>query len=429
MLTQETKAIFQRMIAYYNMPDTAGSVWGPQALQQMFPNFPRYDDDSMTTDALCTEVRVKRVDAQGKSIIKQFEDMTVVDPRQAVAFLQKAATDLSNDCSPKKVDVYFADAFSRRMHEYGMVQRGERVCVVTWPWEPIQKKTLGIKDTDYIILYGRPKSMKTWVLCFIVAWCVNQGLRVLVYTKEMPPDEVFERIGCCLAGVDYEHFTTGAMTPEEVQRADQVNEWLQLRRDQQVIVCLSGQDARGTDTVTWLEAKVEKYQPHLVAVDGMYLMTPSQGSKARHERIASISQDMRQLVLRRRVPVIATVQANRKAAENEQANTEDIAFSDSLGQDATMLMRVVNEHKKGDKTCALVMGGATRRFHLDGFRIHAEPAFNFNYFGELTAKEAEKAVTGDDAQPKGNRKGPARTTRNDQEQVSRSNEAAARYNT
>ena len=409
MLSSETKAMFERLMSYYHNPETQGAVWGPMALQNMFPTFPRYDDPSMTTDALCKESRTKRIEAQTRTIIKQFEDVRAVDPMSAVAYLQKAATDLHNDCASKKVDVHFADAFSRVVHAYGRVEQGERICVATWPWGPIQSKTLGIKHDDYIVLYGRPKSMKSWTLCYLIAWCICQGQRVLIYTKEMPTDEVFERVGCCIAGVDYERFTTGTLTPEEKVSIYTVLNNLRITREMHSVICLSGQDARYKDTVMWLEAKIEKYRPTIVFVDGMYLMTPVNKSRHKHERVADISQDMRQLVLRRHVPVIATVQANRKAAENEESNSEDVAFSDSLGQDATMLIRVVNEHKKGQSTLALVMGGTTRRFKLDGFRINAKPAYDFSYFGELTAGDAEKAVAGDDttAKTKGS-KGPGR---------------------
>lgn len=401
MLCSETKVMLERMLSYYHMPETQGAVWGPMALQNLFPNFPRYDDPSMTTDALCREVRTKRIEAQGTSIVRRFEEMRSVNPMEAVAYLQKASTDLHNDCAPKKVDIHFADAFSRVVQAYERVNQGERLCRATWPWPPIQEKTLGIKPSDYIIFYGRPKSMKSWILCYMIAWSISEGRRILIYTKEMPADEVFERVGCCLAGVDYERFTTGALYPEEYRNICNIREMIRAQREERTVVCLSGQDVRHKDTVMWLEAKVEKYRPDIIYVDGMYLMTPMVKSRHRHERVADISQDMRQLVLSKQTPVIATVQANRKAAENEDANTEEVAFSDSLGQDATMLIRVVNEHKRGENTLALVMGGTTRRFKLDGFRIKGMPAYDFSYFGELSAGDAEKAVVSDDKVDKG----------------------------
>jgi len=396
----EARAMFNNIIAYHTSPETMGSVWGPQALHQKFPNFPLCDDASMTTDALCREVRLDRIRAEAKYIVQKAQDIIDGDPIQAVGMLQEHATRLRNDCTPKKVDVHIGDALPAIYNKYCAAERGELVSVAPWPWEPLQSKTLGIRDTDFIIFYGRPKSMKSWIICYLIGFLVNRSdtYRILIYSKEMAADEMFERIGCVLAGIDYEHFTGGKLTPEEKYNFYVVAEFLRVRREQMTVVCLSAQDVgQGQDTVTWLESKIKRFQPHIVFVDGMYLMSDGLGTKKLYERITNVSRAMRQLILHSHVPVIASVQANRQAAQNEDANTEEVAFSDSLGQDATMLIRVVNEWRKGANTLALVMGGATRRYKLPGFRVYGMPALNFGYFGELSEKEALNAVKTDAA--------------------------------
>ena len=402
--TAETKAIFQQLIGYHSTPETAGSVWGPQSLQAILPNYVLTDDQGMTIDALCIEVRKNRLKGDSREIIRQFEEQVEIDPTKAVSFLQQRATDLQNDCATNKVD--FADAMSRVLYQYERVESGEQVCVVPWPWAPIQEKTLGIRSTDYIVIYGRPKSGKSWVLCFLIAWFFECGARLLIYTKEMDADEIFERVGCCLAGIDYERFVQGNLVPEERIALYHITEMLNVIREQQVVVCLSGKDATEKDTVAWLGAKIEKYQPHAVLVDGMYLMSDAHKARKLNERVRNISNAMRQLGLNKHIPIFATIQANRDAAKNEEANLDEVAFSDSVGQDATMLMRCIMEKNEG--TIALIMGGATRRFKLDGFRIYCQPAYNFGYYGELTQKEAEGVIRKDETKPAAGRKTKAK---------------------
>ena len=398
----ETKGFFTQLLGYYSAPETMGSVWGPQALMQKFPHFALCDDKSMTTDALCAEVRKDRIKVQTRQLVAQVGELVEVDPARAVGFLQEAAASLRNDCTPRKIDVHASDAMPRVWNNYLAAARGERVSVCPWPWEPLQKATLGIRSTDYIIVYGRPKSMKSWIICYLAAFIIDldPAYRILIYSKEMDADEIFERIGCTMAGVDYEHFTAGRLTPEERDSFYCVADSLRLLKQRMTFVCLSAQDVRpGQDTVAWLESKIDRYKPHIVFVDGMYLMSDLHGSKKPNERVANISRALRQVVLHMKIPVIASVQANRDAAKNEDANTEEVAFSDSLGQDATMLIRVINEWKKGANTLALVMGGACRRYKLSGFRIHGMPAHNFSYYGELSDKEAQ-AVLKTEAQSK-----------------------------
>lgn len=398
--TAECQTMFGTMLGYYQSAATSGAVWGPTSLATRYPNFPLCDDPGMTTEALCQEVRANRIKAQTRQLLVELGDMLMHDPMGAVALMHQKAADLQNDCSPKKTDVHFADGFRNAVDEMQAISAGIDVSVCSWPWAPIQNKTMGIRKHDYIVFFGRPKSMKSWVLCYLIAWFFEQGKRVLIYTKEMPPDEIFERVGCCIACVDYERFITGTLVPDELQAVMNVLDFLDSCRDQHMVVCLSAKDAPGgNDTVAWLSSKVEKYVPDIVVIDGLYLMKDQQKAKARHDRVRNISQDLRQMILHYDIPVVGTVQANRKAAENESANTDEIAFSDSLGQDCTHLIRVINEHDAD--TIALVMGNVARRFKLNGFRIYGIPALNFTVKDEeISSKEADRIARKEDADTK-----------------------------
>jgi hypothetical protein len=106
----------------------------------------------------------------------------------------------------------------------------------------------------------------------------------------------------------------------------------------------------------------------------------------------NISRDVRSMVLYRGVPVIASMQANRKAAGHNDANLDEIAYSDALAQDATIAARVIND--KASPTISLVIGGS-REFKLHGIRINAVPAVDFSFHSILTEKDIEKAKQAD----------------------------------
>ena len=111
----------------------------------------------------------------------------------------------------------------------------------------------------------------------------------------------------------------------------------------------------------------------------------------------NISRDIRQMILEMKKPVISTIQANRKAAGHQRAELDEIAFSDAIGQDATLAARVIND--KNSDTISIVIGGS-REFDLGGFKINGVPAVDFSFHSLLTAKEIEKAKeqdTTDDA--------------------------------
>lgn len=404
-LTSEGHALFSTILGYYSAPGTAGSILGPDAMRQVFPNFMLCDDGSMTTEALCFEVRKARLSVELKMRAQNALEMADFDPMNAINRMQMAMMDLQNIGFSRQTDVLFNESFSRVVQKMQMIEQGIDLSCGMWPWEPLQKVTGGLQPADFVVLYGRPKNMKTWVLAFLIAWFHDMGKRMLIYTKEMTADNIFQRAGACLAQVRYHEFRVEPwlLTWEEKNSIYAIERMLHQSQLNQTVVCLSGKDAsEGGDTVPWLRSKVETYKPDVVFVDGMYLMTDAKGSKKPNEKVGNISNDLRRLTLDTNIPVIATIQANRDAAKNKEANLDEIGFSDRVGQDATLLMRCINE--KDSPTVAIVMGGASREFQLNGFRIFGVPAVNFNYAGEITDKEIEKAKEGDVADESGDSK-------------------------
>jgi len=402
-LTNEGRALFASIQGYFSMPHTSGAVLGPYAIQQMFPNFQLCDDPSMTTDALCVEVRKQRLVTGFKARCQNTLELCEHDVLQAINQMQTAMLDLQNVGMSQNTDVSFHTSFDRSVQRYYMRKQGIDLSCGSWPWSPLQEATLGLQPDDYVVIYGRPKSMKTWVLAYLIARFYEMKKRMVIYTKEMTADNIFKRAGACLAEVRYQPFRAGTLTWEEEMSIYAVQRMLHYAQQVQTVVCLSAKDAvEGGDTVPWLRSKIDQYRPDVCFIDGMYLMSDCKGATKDNVRVMNISRSIRQMNLDTKIPVIATVQANRDAAKNNQANLDEVAFSDAIGQDATLLMRAINE--RNQPTIALVMGGASREFQLNGFRIYGQPATCFSYAGEISDKEIEKAKEADIDDEKGNSK-------------------------
>jgi hypothetical protein len=392
-LTAEGRAMFNHISGYYSQSISSGSVMGENAARQIYPTFILCDDPSMTTPALCAEVRRNRIILELKSQLQKSQELVEINPLQAAAFAQQAAVDAMNLSTGRNLDIRFTSAIDHILTRYDMRKKGIDLSVAKWPWEPLNNATGGIEHDDYVIFYGRPKSMKSWVLAYLIAWFFNNNKRVLVYTKEMSWENIFMRVAACIAEIEYQGLRMGQLTYDHEQSLFTLQRMLKVARDTEKLICLQGnEEGEGGDTVPWLRSKVDSYKPDFVCIDGLYLMSDAQKSKKDHERVRNISRDLRQMNLKTRVPVFATLQANRKAAGHEDANLDELAFSDAIGQDATNVMRVINE--KTGPTIALVVGGA-REFKLNGLRINAIPATDFSYHGPLSEKEIMKAKEAD----------------------------------
>jgi hypothetical protein len=394
-----SNSIYNYILAYYAVPESRGSIIGPSASAQFFPNFALCDDPFMTTEALCAEVRKSRIALEASEKLDRIRVEMDADPIGACAKLQQLGSEMLQLGTGKTTDVKLGTAFDQLLTHYQMQQQGVDFSVATMPWHLLQDATNGLAREDYVVIYGRPKSKKSWVLFYWATDLFMQDKRIVIYTKEMTAENVFKRIVACMARIPYYEFRKADLSRDQEAQLYLARKMVyDLRADERIVV-LSGRDApTGGDTVPWLHAKVKLYQPDVCLVDGLYLMSDIHKNKDDHKKVRSISNDLRQMILDLNVPLIATLQANRNAAKHNEANLDEIAFSDAIGQDATIVMRVINEREKN--TAMLVLGGA-REFTLNGLRINAEPAINFEQYGStdhdarITAKDIEKAKESD----------------------------------
>lgn len=385
--------IWKTFEEYYRSIETKGSIPGPSTIAVQFPTFQLIDDASMSLEALCREVRKERLKKQLKTQLLEAVTTSDFDPTLALTQLQASLGPLVDLGISRKTDIEFSDEFDRIIEDYDAIERGEFRAAASWPWPTLQEATGGISEDDFITLYGRPKSMKTWVLCYMIAFLLESGKSLLLYTKEMTPRNIFKRIAACLARLPYQEFRTGKLSPFYRAKLQDIYTFLSDSYAGKLIALSAKDVSSGGDTVAWLRAKAEKYKPDVVCIDGMYLMSDGKGGKSSDwGRVTSISREVSAMRLDLQTPVIATMQANRKAAGHSNAELDEIAYADAIGQDATIAMRVVNE--KGKPTIALVVGGS-REFQLHGLRIGGIPSTDFEEKEVMSEKEILKAKEDD----------------------------------
>jgi replicative DNA helicase len=400
----EAKNFWNLILTYFLQQETAGAVLDKNVLQAWLPTLVVSDDyPGMSLEALCYEVRRQRIVTMANEAAVKCAELIMVptqNPTVPLAILHKNISDLIALGTAANTDVTLKQGITGIMRKIELARRGENFAVANWPWAVLNNVTFGLQPDDYVIFYGRPKSMKSWVLAYLLSWFFNENKKVLVYTKEMTPDNVYMRAIACICKLAYSNLREATspigkqLTPEEEFRLIELED--NIGSDPYYsdrLTVLSGRDVpAGGDNVAWLNSKIDQYKPELLVVDGLYLLKDQNKAQSDHVRVMNISRDLRQMNLHTGVPIIATMQANRKAAGHNDANLDEIAYSDALAQDATIAARVIND--KVSPTISIVIGGS-REFKLHGFRINAVPAVDFSYHSTLTEKDIEKAKEGD----------------------------------
>lgn len=391
------RQIFSGLLASYLSPDNPGSVMGVGLAAMQFPQLDLTDTDpNVTLEHLCNELRKQRV---AKVILEKTKDITDTAvlgmAYEAASMLNELQFDISSMQLGKSTDISLRKGVAKVKERYRKMKAGETVGIMPWPWEPLQDQTKGVQEDDYVVFYGRPKSMKTWILVFLIYWAIIHNKRVLFYTKEMTDLNLYMRIAACYIEVFYNDLRLGNMTPEKEAALNDLEEMAGVLEKENAVICLSAQDADGRDSVAWLSSKVAKYKPDIVFIDGIYLMSVEKKTLKDNERVALISRQIRQMILATHVPVIATIQANRKAEGHTEANLDEIAFSDALSQDCTIAARVIKSKDEVPQTISIVMGGL-REFSLAGFKIHGIPCTDFSFHSLLDEQAVKNAMKSED---------------------------------
>lgn len=424
------KEIFRWMRACFHNPNTYGSVPSFDLIRHYFPGLTwvnAYD----TVPTLCQHLRHAKLRAEIVGLMDEVGSRVDADPVAALAAVKEASTKLVMEHEITN-DALLSSAVDQIQAEYQMVQAGQGLTGIPWPWPALNEDTLGIHEEDFIIIFGRPKSMKSWVAFLTAVTAYYQyRQRVLIFSMEMSRIQCLRRCAAIIAKVDYEKFRSGRLDPASHERLFSTLGWLKAQEDYwknektgrspALMVSSPSEETDGAG-ISSLRAKIREFQPNLVIVDGMYLMKDDRDKKRTIDwkAIAHISQDLKSTARSFKVPIIGVTQANRTAKNpnEKEADLAELAYADALAQDCDLAMRV---HKQKDKNTGdpeLVMSiPGSREGKLDVFVIHGSPAVNFEQ-KRLTIKDPD--APDDQGQKNGASKGPTRTLPTTPQYVQRS---------
>ena len=133
--------------------------------------------------------------------------------------------------------------------------------------------------------------------------------------------------------------------------------------DQKDHACRMFGDDGGNDLgVTGITAKIHRYRPHIVYIDGAYLINDDRGGKAGWERFGNVCQDLKRMAQREKIPVVVTHQFNAEGkgmdGSEETLKYGDVQMwfdlilgcyqSEDLRENKEMLIKIL-KHREGEK--------------------------------------------------------------------------------
>lgn len=391
----------------YHTPSTAGEVPSREFFRMHFPTFPYFESrDSVAI--LAEQLRRDKITVDVEELAQTLLNQARLDPIGALSTLSSTTPRLSA-LAERSEDYSMSAALNMLRQRYDMVSTAKGLLGIPYPWTPLNEATQGMKPQNFIVLYGRPKSMKTWVALKIAVNAYTKARRrVLFYSREMAPEELLGRAASIIAEVDYNEFLNGRLQPGARDHLFQV--LAELADDEQTagafssgrppyFIVVSDRDSPDGGGVSWLQAKIEELDPDIAFVDGMYLMKDDR-TKSRTidwKNITHISQDTKLTARRFEIPIIGITQANRGAERASGEDLTELAFADALGMDADAVFRVksqltVDPNTKRDVAHLLITAPGLRDGIFHGMVLRAEPGHTFDLMKTLTGADRQERI-------------------------------------
>ena len=276
-----------------------------------------------------------------------------------------------------------------------LIETSKEVTGVTTGFSDLDKKTSGLRPSDLIIVAARPSMGKT---TFAMNLCENAMMAetkpVLVFSLEMPSEQIMMRMLASLSRVDQTRIRTAQLDDQEWARVSNTMAMLK-DKDNLFIDDSSGLTPMDVRSRARKLAR-ERGGISLIMVDYLQLMRVPSLSDNRTLEIAEISRSLKALAKELEVPVVALSQLNRsleQRADKRPVNS-DLRESGSIEQDADLIMfiyrdEVYHENSEYKGIAEIIIGKqrngpiGTSRLTFQGqfsrFDNYAGPAFDDEY--------------------------------------------------
>ncbi|AZG74661.1 replicative DNA helicase [Shewanella livingstonensis] len=226
----------------------------------------------------------------------------------------------------------------------------------------LDKMTAGFQSGDLIIVAARPSMGKTTFamnLCEQAA--MNEDKPVLIFSLEMPSEQIMMRMLASLGRVDQTKIRTGQLDDEDWAR---VSSTMGIMLEQGKMYIDDGSGLTPTEVRSRARRIAREHGGlSMIMIDYLQLMQVPSLKENRTLEISEISRSLKALAKELEVPVIALSQLNRSLEQraDKRPINSDLRESGAIEQDADLIMfiyrdEVYNDNSEDKGTAEIIIG-------------------------------------------------------------------------
>jgi replicative DNA helicase len=256
------------------------------------------------------------------------------DYETALKVLQHGVSKMADEGIGESRDLDLSKDASKRFEEYMAIKtRPNGLLGLPTGFATIDHATGGLQPGQLITVIATPKTGKS-VLALQIACNIHEDGAVPVFQSfEMSNLEQQHRHDAMRAHIAHSRLVRGSLRVDEEVRYKK----MLARTEQMHKFYLT--DAVSATTLSALTAKVEKLQPEVIFVDGVYLMLDEvSGEMNSPTALTNITRSLKRLAQKMERPVVITTQVLPWKMKKGAVSADAIGYSSSFFQDSDVIL-------------------------------------------------------------------------------------------
>jgi replicative DNA helicase len=274
------------------------------------------------------------------------------DHNAALQTMAHAAQTLMNDNVRESSDENLSDNPMHRYDEYMAIKtRPNGLLGLSTGFKTIDEITSGVMKQQLWTIAAPPKTGKSVLAMQMAIAAQDDGQRVMFQSFEMTAREMKTRYDAMRAHISHKRLITSSLRPDEDAR---FLDHLKVDRDDFWMP-----DTVASRTITGLCAKVEKYKPDILFVDGMYLMHDEATGESETERsLRSLTRQMKAVAQRYDIPIVVSTQTLRSKMRGGKVTADSIGYTSSFLQDSDIVLVLQRQDEEDDSSRSLTVAAS-----------------------------------------------------------------------
>ena len=272
--------------------------------------------------------------------------------KEALAEMVRTINEINREISSARV-VDITETGQKRMDRYREYAKTKGALKgISSGFDAIDRATNGFQPKQLITMAGPPKAGKSTILLLSTIAAHRGFYRPLFIGFEMTNEEQEERHDALRAKVDAKALREGRLKGDDMRKIEKMHKRLELMPEMHF-----SEDTASTMTLSGVLAQIERYNPDVVFIDGVYLMDDENGErKGTPQALTNITRGLKRMAQNKNLCIVITTQVLEWKMDRKRGVTSNsIGYTSSFAQDSDCLIAVENTDEPDTKKVKVVI--------------------------------------------------------------------------